>query len=126
MKLKPHKHAEMIKAWADGAVIQVYDQESNTWYTPRRYIDWCETEAFRVKPVPTLSEAAEKLVLRVIKSARQTPFQHNVEAAIELKTFILTLEQALEENGIKTPSCQATKAPSNQDMRNDAAGGGSL
>ncbi len=32
--MKPHKHAEVIKAWADGVTIQWKDRASDTW------IDW--------------------------------------------------------------------------------------
>lgn len=28
---KPHRHAELIKAWADGAEIQVYDTHNEVW-----------------------------------------------------------------------------------------------
>lgn len=50
--MKPHKHAEVIKAWADGVTIQWKDRASDTW------IDWksiyclgfdVDTE-YRVKP----------------------------------------------------------------------------
>lgn len=43
--MKPHKHAELIKAWADGAEIEVYQkafaeweyQERPTWHTNFEY-----------------------------------------------------------------------------------------
>ncbi|CAN8141434.1 hypothetical protein THIOSC15_2930021 [uncultured Thiomicrorhabdus sp.] len=31
---KPHLHAELIKAWADGAVIQARQDYNYSWYTP--------------------------------------------------------------------------------------------
>ena len=46
---KPHKHAELIKAWADGAVIEALD--CGHWYecvTP----DWEGGYKFRIKPEP--------------------------------------------------------------------------
>ena len=45
--MKPHKHAELIKAWADGAVIEVLD--NNAWFwasTPQ----WDEYRKYRIKP----------------------------------------------------------------------------
>jgi len=47
---KPHKHAELIKAWADGAEIQILGRES-------KWIDismpcWEEFNTFRIKPEP--------------------------------------------------------------------------
>lgn len=50
-EMKPHKHAELIKAWANGAKIQYYDTIDNVW----RDIDmdehlWYETAEYRIKP----------------------------------------------------------------------------
>ena len=47
--MKPHKHAELIKAWADGAVIEALD--CGHWYecvTP----DWEGGYKFRIKLEP--------------------------------------------------------------------------
>lgn len=49
---KPHKHAEVIKAWADGATIQFFSHSSNSWVqcgdAPAWYDDW----KYRIKPEP--------------------------------------------------------------------------
>ena len=49
----PHKHADLIKAWADGAEIQYRDKgEQAAWDTmtvPYWNCDWIE---FRIKPQP--------------------------------------------------------------------------
>jgi hypothetical protein len=49
---KPHKHAAVIKAWADGAIIQ-YLSVCGDW---RDVMDnrplWGSTIAYRVKPTP--------------------------------------------------------------------------
>lgn len=46
--MKPHKHAEIIKAWADGAVIE------RLWSDEHWLIDnqpmWEEWEEYRIKP----------------------------------------------------------------------------
>lgn len=47
--MKPHKHAELIKAWADGAEIEVLDK--GIWYwasSPQWYPEW----QYRIKPEP--------------------------------------------------------------------------
>lgn len=46
--MKPHKHAELIKAWADGAEIQHYNQTYGHWEDsdPR----WSESRQYRIKP----------------------------------------------------------------------------
>ena len=49
---KPHKHAELIKAWADGAEIQIYDRQTENWHddeNPR----WFYDKGYRIKPEPT-------------------------------------------------------------------------
>ena len=47
----PHKHAELIKAWADGAEIQWFDECDQEWWntsTP----SWKTHVEFRIKPEP--------------------------------------------------------------------------
>lgn len=50
--MKPHVHAEIIKAWADGAVIQVYDTVRKEWidYSSRLITPWVIAAKYRVKP----------------------------------------------------------------------------
>lgn len=46
---KPHKHAELIKQWADGAQIERYFEATDEWVhhkTPA----WSESSVYRVKP----------------------------------------------------------------------------
>ena len=45
----PHKHAELIKAWADGAEIEI--KFYNGWRDCRP-VDWSEHAEFRIKPEP--------------------------------------------------------------------------
>jgi hypothetical protein len=47
--MKPHKHAELIKAWADGARIQVLDNHME-WQDIGDYTSWHEQSIYRVKP----------------------------------------------------------------------------
>ena len=51
--MKPHKHAELIKAWVDGAEIQVFDNIFNSWFD---VIDnkpsWDFEHEYRIKPEP--------------------------------------------------------------------------
>ena len=49
MEKKPHKHAELIKAWADGAEIECLDKYVNRWYNAR-YPRWKENMEYRIKP----------------------------------------------------------------------------
>lgn len=48
---KPHKHAELIKQWADGAEIEWHCYFSNKWYDASLSPSWDNDTEFRVKPV---------------------------------------------------------------------------
>lgn len=50
-KPTPHKHAKLIKAWADGSVIQWFNARSYIWEdepTP----SWNNEITYRIKPEP--------------------------------------------------------------------------
>lgn len=50
-KTTPHKHAELIKKWADGAIIQYKDWPSGEWVTcDENRPAWIENAEYRVKP----------------------------------------------------------------------------
>jgi len=48
---QPHKHAEIIKAWAYGAEIQVYDSMNNIWADVTGSTSWM-SDKYRIKPEP--------------------------------------------------------------------------
>lgn len=49
--MKPHKHADLIKKWADGAVIQVYGRVLEKWIdTKDNNPAWEDCNEYRVKP----------------------------------------------------------------------------
>ena len=57
--MKPHKHAELIKAWADGAEIEFRYVLSNhreivwsEWFNANLTPAWSEDYEFRIKPEP--------------------------------------------------------------------------
>jgi len=52
--MKPLKHAEVIKAWADGAKIQWYDSSprEHRWKDCPDVFLWQDRFEFRVKPEP--------------------------------------------------------------------------
>ena len=45
---KPHKHADLIKAWADGAEIQCHCEDYG--WIDTSYPDWWEFGNYRIKP----------------------------------------------------------------------------
>lgn len=51
MMKTPHKHAELIKAWADGAEIECWSEFHSKWiYAPCP--NWHESSKYRIKPEP--------------------------------------------------------------------------
>lgn len=51
--MKPHKHAELIKAWADGAEIQYNSIDKQKWVDCNGFTPMWNTETeYRIKPEP--------------------------------------------------------------------------
>jgi hypothetical protein len=51
----PHKHAELIKAWADGAVIEQFCDGITCWMQCWNPL-WKENSTYRIKPSKTEQE----------------------------------------------------------------------
>ena len=53
--MKPHKHAKLIKAWADGALIEYWSKTTKQW-TDVEAVNpyWRETTEYRIKPKPDI------------------------------------------------------------------------
>jgi hypothetical protein len=47
----PHKHAELIKAWADGAEIQYFSKYEDKWFDSKDP-HWDAHSEYRIKPEP--------------------------------------------------------------------------
>lgn len=47
--MTPHKHAELIKAWADGAEIEYFSENTKKWYFDSRP-GWDRAIQYRIKP----------------------------------------------------------------------------
>lgn len=61
--MKPHKHAELIKAWADGAEIQWKSRVDGQWRLFEGHIDaWIDDYEYRIKPEPK-PDVVEELTL---------------------------------------------------------------
>lgn len=48
---KPHKHKDLIIAWANGAEIEFFDDLSRRWYYTDRPV-WGDHTQYRIKPEP--------------------------------------------------------------------------
>lgn len=53
---KPHKHAEVIKAWADGKLVQVRHDGVDWIDCNKEGIYFSESSEFRIKPEPKYPE----------------------------------------------------------------------
>jgi hypothetical protein len=51
-RMKPHKYAELIKAWADGATIQVKYRDDAQYWVDRDNPIWHPDNQYRIKPEP--------------------------------------------------------------------------
>jgi hypothetical protein len=63
--MKPHKHAELIKQWADGAEIEVKHPSNGSWGDAKPP-KWHEENEYRIKPFlkqPVVRWLWAKLVL---------------------------------------------------------------
>ena len=49
--MKPHKHAEIIKAWADGAEVQMLDRDG-VWVDAHKNWPWFDDWTYRIKLEP--------------------------------------------------------------------------
>lgn len=65
---KPHKHAALIKAWADGAEIQYRRVGGQNWYLMTDSINWQAPGEFRIKP------EKKKCWVKVVKSSYNNQF----------------------------------------------------
>lgn len=76
--MKPHKHAEVIKAWADGAEIQYYSTSQKDWRDTSQP-SWSSNYDYRIKPtvftcqvnIETINSLLVKRVIDEINNAIQ-------------------------------------------------------
>ena len=50
--MKPHKHSELIKEWADGAEIEYFSPTSEKWVEVGMSPAWSNNFEYRIKPEP--------------------------------------------------------------------------
>jgi hypothetical protein len=61
--MKPHKHAELIKAWADGHTIQMQSKIDGRWWD-QEDPEWDKDYEYRIKPETTFTSSKFDLNLR--------------------------------------------------------------
>ena len=120
----PHKHAELIKAWADGAEIEKQDNYQGEWFIDYKpdwneydyKPDWDEYDYYRIKPEPkpdwdekvVLVQEMQRMAKRIeelegsidfLSSAYEILRKHNDELMeIQREEIKSKIAQALERN----------------------------
>lgn len=63
--MKPHKHAELIKAWADGAEIEISVSKGELWEDAQpNFLVWNDEYQYRIKPEPKPDVVEEAYVMK--------------------------------------------------------------
>lgn len=97
---KPHKHAEIIKAWADGATIQ-WRRDWGLWptdwadWTPDVGPGWDSAVIFRVKPEPL---PAGDVLMRCYAKATEQTLMCNDGHGVWAKTAKLFMQEIKNGN----------------------------
>lgn len=93
--MKPHKHAEVIKAWADGAEIQLLD-DNGIWLDFREGDTpaWNPAYKYRVKPQPKPDVVVSRWVYSDGSTSRCS--QSNVRYTFDGETHELKSAEVLK------------------------------
>ena len=86
---QPHKHKDVIIAWANGEEIEFRDPEFSTQWTPIKVPSWLPDAEYRVKPEP--------------KESVHT-FRIGVGAYGDGSFYTVTADNAVEETDIQSES----------------------
>jgi hypothetical protein len=94
-KMKPHKHAELIKKWADGVEIEFQFQGTKTWCVAESP-NWVNDTVYRVKPsrvFPVTSLTEDQLDDYVTHSGANGGCIFTIAANAAIKQYILDTEK---------------------------------
>ena len=89
-----HKHAELIKAWADGAQIQIRDDLDDIWLDTNSP-SWVAEYQYRIKPEPKPDIVMYFEVRKQYGEILPNPF-HNICAIYDGETGALKLAKVIK------------------------------
>jgi hypothetical protein len=72
--MKPHKHAEIIKAWADGARVERFIKRENRWVEDSLSPFWYQVSEYRIKHEPVVMKVFYKATCNVTMDRIITDF----------------------------------------------------
>jgi hypothetical protein len=91
----PHKHADIIKAWADGAEIEFFDSYHHEWKPIGENPMWSDSLDFRIKPAPKPDEIRYGIVLSALCSTDFIKGSHNARFTFDGETGKLKSAEVL-------------------------------
>ena len=94
MTKKPHKHAELIKAWADGAEIEYRDGQKNPWRSMPVHGDWEDFFEYRIKPEPKPDVVEYRYLIRLAEGLK--PEDANLKIVFDGETGKLKSAEVLK------------------------------
>lgn len=95
--MKPHKHADLIKAWADGAQIQHQGGDGN-WYDSPSYppqMIWYDGTNYRIKPKPEFVPVLH--IDCLLSMAREMEYAFQNESNLEGRVWASRLIKYIRE-----------------------------
>jgi len=109
--MKQHKHCELIKAWADGAEIQILYGD-NDWCDCSNSISWIDNAKYRIKPKEyEMTKDDWKRVIDdgfLVYNSARTDF---VAFREEILSYLDTPIKVVRQAGIRQPHFQGDKHP---------------
>ena len=91
--MKPHKHAELIKAWADGATIEVYQPAFDRWEEAEPA--WHTSFEYRIKPEPKFVPVLS--IDCLLSLAREMEYSFQNESNLEGRVWASRLIKYIRE-----------------------------
>lgn len=94
---QPHKHAEVLRAIADGKEVQWYDARTAEWGKPRGYtpLTYPELE-WRVMPEPKPDVVESLFVMPLATGQTRNDIPHNLRLTFDGETGKLKNAEVLE------------------------------
>lgn len=84
--MKPHIYAELIKAWADGAEIEI--KHNGKWIDAGTQITWHECNEYRLKPQPK-PDVVYYINARIVNNGLSIHCSNNPDSIIETDLRII-------------------------------------
>lgn len=94
---QPHKHADLIHAWADGAEIQYWEECAKVWLTIAGEPCWYDDHKYRIKPEPK-PDVVRYISVDVNKVLASIDCLGNVKLTFDGETLELKAVEMIGEN----------------------------